>query len=348
MIDWRVAEHLAGLVAGEGPPGREPSTKLASLVAASEALVVDYTGLTPTTLLPPPEAVDRPAWVRANLRSIRRLVEPLTDRVGENLGPLRGPARAASGLVVAAEVGVVLGFLGQRVLGQYDLVLLDASVPARLLFVAPNLEQATTRLGADRDDLWTWVALHEVTHAVQFTGVPWLRDHLAGMLRELLDSFDVKVDPKRLARLPARDDLRGLVDAVRDGGLMSVVARPEQRELIDRVQATMALLEGHAEHVMDAVGEAQLPRLPELRSALERRRREQPPLMKLLGRLLGLEMKMRQYALGKAFCDAVVERGGIEALNRAWAAPENVPTAAELEDPGAWLERTAPPAATPA
>jgi putative hydrolase len=110
----------------------------------------------------------------------------------------------------------------------------------------------------------------------------------------------------------------------------------------------MALLEGHAEHVMDAVGEAQLPRLPELRSALERRRREQPPLMKLLGRLLGLEMKMRQYALGKAFCDAVVERGGIEALNRAWAAPENVPTAAELEDPGAWLERTAPPAATPA
>ena len=348
MIDWRLAERLAGAVAGEGPPGRQPSTQLASLVAASEALVVDYTDITPTAVLPVPESVDRTAWVRANLRSVRRLVEPLTDRVGENLGPLRGPARAASGLVVSAEVGVVLGFLGQRVLGQYDLALLDADVPPRLLFVAPNLEQATTRLGADRDDLWTWVALHEVTHAVQFTGVPWLRDHLAGMLRELLDSFDVKVDPKRLTRLPARDDLKGLIDAVRDGGLMSVVARPEQRELLDRVQATMALIEGHAEHVMDAVGEQQLPRLPELRASLERRRREQPPLVKLIGRMLGLELKLRQYKLGKAFCDTVVEAGGIEALNRAWATPANVPTAAELEDPKAWLVRTAPETPAPA
>jgi coenzyme F420 biosynthesis associated uncharacterized protein len=189
------------------------------------------------------------------------------------------------------------------------------------------------------------VGIHEVTHAVQFTGVPWLREHLASQLRALLETVDVTVDPTKLASLqvPSLDDLRGAFDRFKEGGLVTMVAGPERMAILDRVQATMAVVEGHAEHVMDAVGEDVLPSLPELRSALDRRRREKPPAVRLLERLIGLELKMRQYELGREFCDAVVEQAGIEALNRVWISPEHLPTLPELEAPAAWIERTATP-----
>jgi coenzyme F420 biosynthesis associated uncharacterized protein len=208
--------------------------------------------------------------------------------------------------------------------------------------VEPNLDDAVRTLDADREELVRWVALHEVTHALQFAGVPWLREHLAAMIRELTESLTVSIDPSRVRRLPSRDDLRGLVEAVREGNLVSFVAGEDQKLLLDRIQATMALVEGHAEHVMDAVGAQVLPSLPRLRSAMDRRRESQGVIARLVARLIGLDLKLRQYVVGKRFCDAVVERGGVEALNRAWIAPANLPSLAELDDPDAWLARTAP------
>jgi coenzyme F420 biosynthesis associated uncharacterized protein len=170
--------------------------------------------------------------------------------------------------------------------------------------------------------------------------VPWLTEHLAGMLRELLASVQVKVDPSALLKLPTVEDLKGLWDSVREGGLVTAVAGPERKALIDRLQAAMALIEGHAEHVMDAAGAPVLPNVAQLRQALNRRRRERPPMFKLIERLLGLDLKLRQYEEGKRFCDAVVARGGIDALNRAWTAPERLPTLEELDDPAGWIRRT--------
>ena len=191
----------------------------------------------------------------------------------------------------------------------------------------------------------TWVTVHEVTHAVQFTAVPWLRDHLAGHLRHILESVDVKVEPGAVMRLPTTDDLRVLVDRAREGGLVTLVAGPERMAIIDSVQATMAVIEGHAEHVMDAVGEEVLPSLAELRGALDRRRREKSPAFKLFEKLLGLELKMKQYELGRSFCDAVVDAGGIETLNRVWTGPGMLPTLGEIEAPELWLQRTSARAA---
>jgi coenzyme F420 biosynthesis associated uncharacterized protein len=219
-------------------------------------------------------------------------------------------------------------------------VLLDAASPERLLFIAPNLRVAAERLDVDEAELVAWVAFHEVTHAVQFTSVPWLREHLAGLLRRLLETVDVRIEPAALLRLPSADDLRALVDRVRDGGLVTLVAGPERMAIIDEMQAVMAVIEGHAEHVMDAVGADALASLDELRAALERRRNEKPPYARLLERLLGLELKLRQYRLGKSFCDEVVARGGIETLNRVWSGPAALPTLAELEAPEAWIART--------
>ena len=147
------------------------------------------------------------------------------------------------------------------------------------------------------------------------------------------------MDPARLLKLPSAQDLRTLVDAVRQGELITLVVGRERREVIDRMQATMAVVEGYAEHVMDAVGADVLPSRGRLREALNRRRRDRHPVLKLFERLLGLELKMRQYEEGKRFCDAIVSEAGMEVLNQVWSSPENLPTPAELREPGTWIVR---------
>ena len=345
MIDWSLASQIAQLVAGRPEPA-PLGKRLADASEESERLVVAYTRLVPDAPLPRAEAVARPEWIQANLDSMQGLLDPVTDRIAEGLGVLRGPLQAGAGYLLAAEVGVVVGYLSQRVLGQYEVVLLDPDAKGRLLFVEPNIAEAAANLGGDPDEFLRWVALHETTHAVQFAGVPWLREHLASLVRELTESLTVSVDPSKLARIPSADDLRGLVDAVRRGDLIGFATTPEQRAVLDRVQATMAVVEGHAEHVMDAIGAEVIPGLDRLRAAMERRRERQPALGRLIARLIGLEMKMQQYRLGKAFCDGVVERGGIEALNLVWRDASSLPSLDELEDPEAWLRRvSAQPAA---
>jgi coenzyme F420 biosynthesis associated uncharacterized protein len=340
LVDWRIARMIAGQVAGE-PAVPLPAGDLIDLCEDGERRVVAYTELTPAAPLPPPEAVDRKAWIDANLRSMRGVLDPMAEKLGKGGGPLGGALQGVGGLVMAAEVGGLVGLMAQRVLGQYDVPMLDPEGPARLLFVVPNLHEAAGKLGVDEADLLRWVALHEVTHAVQFSSVPWLRAHVAGLLGELLESMDVKLELRGLLGGAGRQELSELVARVREGGVLTAFLGPERRALLDRIQATMALIEGHAEHVMDAAGAGALPDLAGLREALDRRRRTRPPMWRLLERLLGLDMKLKQYEVGKRFCDAVVEQAGVAGLNRAWSSPELMPTWAELERPQAWLARAA-------
>ena len=228
-----------------------------------------------------------------------------------------------AGGVMAIEAGAVSGFLAGRVLGQYEFPVLEPDKPARLLFVAPNLAHAAERSSAPDDQLLRWVALHEMTHALQFGGVPWLREHLAGMLRELLGALEM--DPRSLLRVPDLTDLRKLFERVREDGLAMVMIGPEKRGTLDRVQAFMAVLEGYAEHVMDAVGADVLDDLPSLRSALQKRRRDRSGLLKLLERLIGMDLKLRQYEQGKAFCDGVVARAGSRASTGSGSRPRPCP-----------------------
>jgi coenzyme F420 biosynthesis associated uncharacterized protein len=343
MIDWFIAQRIATFVAGTGdaPP---PQIDLAPLTAQAEERVVAYTGLVPVRPLPPPEGISRREWVQSNIETMRAVLDPVLARAGSSLGPLRPALQIGMGFVMSTEVGVVLGYLGQRVLGQYELVLLDEAAqdhPPRLLFVLPNLGQAVSSFGADEREFMTWVALHEVTHAVQFAGVPWLHGYMSGMVKELLASAELRLDAPRKFRPPSRDEVQRMVAALRKGDLVSILTTEGERELLDRVQAVMAVIEGHAEHVMDAVAPDLVPSLPRLRSALDRRRRSQSRLSRLAARLLGLDLKMRQYEQGKRFCDAIVAQGGVEALHRVFSGPEALPSLAELDDPGAWLERTA-------
>lgn len=269
-----------------------------------------------------------------------------------------GSLRSASGHLLGAQLGAVTGMLSQRVLGQYDISLLDASAPPRLLLLAPNLAAAARNLGVDRDELIAWVAIHEITHAVQFSGAPWLREHLGSMLRELLDGLRLSAaarspsgnvtgwlrDPGALLRSAREGELRALVERARRGELLRLGLGDERWRIVERMQATMSLIEGHAEHTMDAVGAEFLPSLGRLRAAMTHRRESRGLPWRVLERLLGLELKMRQYEVGRGFCDAVVEAGGPEMLAVAWRSPAELPSTQELAEPALWLARIGVPA----
>lgn len=340
MVDWGVARRIAAGIAGDPPMPVLPGD-LIGLCEDAEQRVTAYARLTPLAALPTPEAIDRTAWSEANIGGMQGVLDPVAGRIAPATGFLAAPLRAAAGLLIGAEVGGLLGLMSQRVLGQYEVPPTDPQRPARLLFVAPNLTEAAERLAVDDGQLLRWVVLHEVTHGVQFSSVPWLRAHVAALVGELSDALEVRVDPRALMKLADADELRAAAQRLRDDGLVGAALGPQRRAVMDRIQATMALIEGHAEHVMDATGADVLHDVVALRTALDRRRRERPPLLRVLERLLGLEMKLRQYETGKRFCDTVVARAGIDALNCAWAEPAALPSWAELEAPDTWLDRVA-------
>jgi len=343
LIDWIIAERLAALVSGPGN-GRLPRVDLGELATLSEQRVVEYTGMVPAGPLPPAEGIGRREWVASNISSTRALLDPMLSRAGKRLAPNTPSAQIGVSFLLSVEVGLLVGYLASRILGQYELVLLDEAAgehPPRLLFVLPNLGEAVAKFDADEREFKTRRALHAVKHAVQFGSVPWLQPHLAGLVRELLHNAELRIERKRRLRLPDRDDLARVGRSVRHADLIGLVASEAERGLIDRVQAVMAVIEGHAEHVMDAVAPDLLPSLPRLRRALDERRREQTRLSKLVARLLGLELKLRQYERGKQFCDFVAREAGLTGLGRVFSAPEALPSLEEIDDPARWLARTA-------
>jgi uncharacterized protein (DUF2342 family) len=377
VIDWGAAQRIGELIAGSPPFGGVRTASVEPLAHDFARRVSEYSALPLPAELPAVEAVDRPQWIAANLRSMRPLVGLLTERIDGGTGPLAAPLRSATGLLLGAQVGALTGVLSQRVLGQYDLALLDASVPPRLLLLAPNLALGARNLRVDRDELVSWVTIHEITHAVQFSGAPWLREHLAGMVRELIEGLKVTLgglgsapedapedrQPEgqngsvagergggkaaglgwlpALPDLPDPGELRELLERARRGELLRLTLGEDRWQLVERMQAVMSLIEGHAEHTMDAIGAEVLPSLPALRAAMTRRRQDRGLPWRVLERLLGLELKLRQYEVGRRFCDAVVREGGPQALARAWTGPDALPSANELQAPAEWLARVA-------
>jgi coenzyme F420 biosynthesis associated uncharacterized protein len=343
MVDWSLARQIARFAAGSGSADTPaPTAELGALVGDAEVHLRDYTGLALADPIPEPEPVSRSEWADVNLDSLAALLEPVSSRLSERLGstgPFAGPLRAVTAATLAAEAGLVIGYMSQKVLGQYEVSLLDIERPPRLLFVTPNLEKAVRELDADRDSFMGWIVLHELTHVFEFSGVPWLREHMSALMREYMRTVEVRFERGAAGGLPSLPDPARIVQEFREGGLVALVQTREQRRLLVGIQSAMAVIEGYSEHVMDAVGERVLPAYEGLREAMERRRRSRSYPERVLQRLLGLDLKMRQYEEGKAFCDGVVERAGIAGLNRVWERPEQLPSAEELRDPHAWLER---------
>jgi coenzyme F420 biosynthesis associated uncharacterized protein len=345
MVDWELAGRTARKLMSSGPETtREEAAgvvrELHEAAAAAVAHVETLTGLHPVPGGPSPEVavVDRPAWVDANVLGMSALLDPLVTKLQEQQERPPGPlAMAIGSRATGAQAGAVLSYLASRVLGQYEVF----GTGGRLLLVAPNIVATERKLGVDPSDFRLWVCLHEMTHQLQFTAVPWLRDHLEQEISRFVAVTDLTPE---VLRERLQDVLHGVVDAVRGGegggeGLMALISEPAQREVLDRITAVMSLVEGHAEFVMDGVGPDVVPSVRVLRQRFAQRRKGTGPFDRVVRRLLGLEQKMKQYADGRIFVGGVVDLVGMDGFNRVWSGPENLPLIDELTDPARWVER---------
>ncbi|MEU0098944.1 zinc-dependent metalloprotease [Streptomyces sp. NPDC006267] len=363
MVDWKLAVATATRLVRPGPEisreeARAVVAELRRHARASEEHVRDFTRMIPDGTEPedtPVLVVDRAGWIRANVAGFRELLRPLLAKMESRRsgGPGGAVLGAVGGKVTGVELGMLLSFLASRVLGQYETFApatrdlpASANGGGRLLLVAPNIVHVERELDVDPHDFRLWVALHEETHRTQFTGVPWLRDHLQGEIQTFLDETDV--DPMTfLERL--REAAQSLSGAGRpegeqgeDGGrsLVDIVQTPAQREVLGRLTAVMSLLEGHADFVMDGVGPEVVGSVAEIREKFQRRRAQGAGrLDQALRKLLGLDAKLRQYKDGEKFVRSVVEEVGMDGFNRVWTSPNTLPTKAEIARPADWVAR---------
>ncbi|ALU94564.1 MULTISPECIES: zinc-dependent metalloprotease [Streptomyces] len=362
MVDWNLAVATATRLVRPGPDisreeARAVVAELRRHAKASEEHVRLFTRMIPEGTEPedtPVLVVDRPGWIKANVAGFRELLQPLLAKMESRRsgGPGGAVLGAVGGKVTGVELGMLLSFLASRVLGQYETFApatrelpASANGGGRLLLVAPNIVHVERELDVDPHDFRLWVALHEETHRTQFTGVPWLRDHLRGEIQTFLDETDV--DPTTfLERLrEAAQSLSGGRPEGEQGesdtrSLVDIVQTPAQREVLGRLTAVMSLLEGHADYVMDGVGPDVVGSVSEIREKFQQRRAQGAGrLDQALRKLLGLDAKLRQYKDGEKFVRSVVDEVGMDGFNRVWTSPNTLPTKAEIAKPADWVAR---------
>ncbi len=339
-IDWDLAQRVARRVSGRDPLSASYlsgslDTDFEAVTREAESLVSDHTGL---RVADPARAqvVDRAAWIAANVASMRTLLAPLTERMGDRMVSSRFAPIARR--VTGTETGLLLGYLSQRVLGQYDLLVPEGSGADAVYYVGGNILTLEKRFAFRPHDFRLWVAIHEVTHRAQFVGVPWMRGYFLSLVDESLRMVDP--DPRRIVQALTRavDELRNGRNPLDDGGVVALLATPEQRAVLSRVQALMSLLEGHGNRVMNRLGEQHVVGQARMARVLQARRQSRG-LTAVLHKLVGLESKLRQYDLGESFIAAIERDAGPRALDPVWRRPENVPTLEELEQPTRWLAR---------
>jgi len=350
MVDWDLAVSAAARLAGPGPMITRPEADavVAELRAGADrstGLVREFTGLEATERTAPVLVVDRTGWIQANADGFADVLGPLVEKLQAKRGAPNPVTEAVGSKVTALEVGGLLGFMSSKVLGQFDPFFSgpghDGVAPAagRLLLVAPNIVHVENELGLDSRDFRLWVCLHEETHRVQFTAVPWMTEHIHGEIDRLVSAVDL--DPAKVAAVLG-DAVKRIGDVVRgdeEVSLLDLFSTPEQRVVMDRLTGVMSLLEGHADVVMDGVGPQVIPSVDEIRRKFNQRRKGTSYLDRVLRRLLGLDAKMAQYRDGAAFVRAAVDAVGMDGFNAVWAGPENLPSKAEIGDPAAWVRR---------
>jgi putative hydrolase len=387
-VDWGFARSVAQRVAGEDAffdsyHAASLGDDLLGLTTRAEALVEAETGLVSAAGPARAKVTDRMGWVDANLASFERLMRPLIGRLNDNaasddlddddagdavdtdgrpddltsrLESVLAPVGRAIGSVgetvgpkvAGAELGVLLGWMSSRVLGQYDLLIVEDDKPHEqdwVYYVGPNMLSLEKRYGFPPQEFRLWIAVHECTHRAQFTGVPWLRPYFLSLVNELLDS--VEPDPKRFfdALSDAVAEARnGDGSSLRDGGISALLSTPEQRETMKKVTGLMSLLEGHGDITMDRATVDIIPSQARFARVMSQRRKNASPLTRIIQRLTGLEAKLAQYEEGEDFVRAVEAAGGRQLFDNVWAEPEALPSIDEIREPQLWIDRVRTPA----
>ena len=338
-VDWATARTVARIVAGRDPLvtsylGASLDADFGALTVMAEELVAEHTGLHAPGHVRA-VVLDRREWVDSNLASMRNLLDPLMQRFGEQMA--HNPFAPIGRRIAATEMGALLGYLAQRVLGQYDLLVPDDRGEA-VYYVGANVLGLEKRFAFRPRDFRLWIAIHEVTHRAQFVGVPWMRGYFMSLVQQVFQLVDP--DPRTLTRAVSNavEAIRRGQNPLDEGGLVSLIASPEQRGVLGQVQSLMSLLEGHGNVVMTDLGARHVAGEERMARVLHQRR-QTGGIAQQIQKLLGIEQKMRQYEVGEKFVRGVIEIGGERAIDHAWVGPENLPVLAELDDPSAWLAR---------
>jgi coenzyme F420 biosynthesis associated uncharacterized protein len=343
LVDWDAAARVARLAAGTGPQAhRSEQARMNEdfrvAVAEAESLITQFSGLSIDGPRTRPWVMSRPQWIDRSLRGFETAIEPLARRFMERNREGEGATAGIRRKVLAGQAGGLLGYVARRVLGQYDLFL-PPDDRDLLYFVGPNVLAVERKFGFPPQDFRLWLSLHEVTHRVQFSGVPWLRDHVMSLVDSYLES--VELDPRRLVEI-----VRRAVDEARRGarwqgmGIVFLLMSEEQRETFKKMQAVMSLLEGHGNYVMHTLAGGRVTGADRMRRALDRRR---AGAHRLFQRAIGLEAKVAQYGLGERFVSRVVDRAGAGGFAKVWERPENLPSLDEVYRPDGWVQRVAAP-----
>jgi coenzyme F420 biosynthesis associated uncharacterized protein len=334
-VDWEFAATVGAKLVRPGPAAsdytrRQVIDQLADAARNAELPVREVTGLNEGGEIPEARVVDRVEWIRAATKPMRVMTGGSDDRPG-----------FITGRVTGAQTGAVLAFVSSGILGQYDPF---GPNGGELLLVYPNVIAVERQLRVLPADFRLWVCLHEVTHRVQFRANPWLAQHMSQSLAVLTEDAgeDVTEIIGRLTELlrNKRDGVAAEPNSSGVLGLLRAVQSEPQRRALDQLLVLGTLLEGHADHVMDAVGPAVVPSVATIRRRFnERRQRKQPPLQRIARALLGFDAKLSQYTRGKAFVDHVVDRVGMARFNAVWSNAETLPLPSEIDEPQRWIDR---------
>jgi coenzyme F420 biosynthesis associated uncharacterized protein len=359
MIDWArtrdIAERMNRGDVLNATERQRLDEYYGDLVDRCIPIVTEYTGSSLPSTHQRTFAFDRIDWINANLDGFKRMFEPIQNLDSPN-GKHGTANRLMSGInqnILSYEVGLLLGYLAKRVLGQYDLALLGREPVSvgKLYYVEPNIQGTESKLGLPKDDFRMWLALHETTHAFEFEAHPWVRVHFNSLLERYM-AF-MKQDAEYL-----KQGMRGLkvfADRVRSGrsedgsgSWIEAFMNGEQRALFNQMQAMMCVVEGYSNHVMNAVGKALLENYDLISRKFEERQKQRTQAEQLFARLTGLDVKMEQYRAGERFIDEIVRQRSHDLARRVWEAPEFLPTMEEIRNPRLWIARVESPAVLPA
>lgn len=349
LVDWERVGNMAKQIVKEQAPTRawhdEWETYYRGMVDRCYPVITAEMGRDLPAPVDSIAAFSRNEWIDANIANFRELFEPI-EAIYRRVQPTNGVASVVMGdlnqAVLSSEVGVLLGYLARRVLGQYDLSLLgkEPVTAGRLYFVEPNISAVQAELGLDPDDFRLWIALHETTHAYEFEAYPWVRQYFNSLLEEYFSylSDDLTNFSSGLG------GLRSLLDRARSNlnngdSWIEMVMSEDQRSLFNRLQSLMAIIEGYSNYIMNAVGARLLPTYDSIKERIEQRAARRTPIEQLFVRITGLALKMEQYRLGETFINAVVAERGVQFANKVWDGPDMLPTMEELRDPQAWIAR---------
>lgn len=300
-------------------------------VQEAAVAVADFTGLVPLGPLPRPVVFNRAEWIVTTVQTMGPLIEPFVQE-------LKAGRRLGSRLMktaVRAELGLVVAYLSRRVLGQFDISLIEpAAHEGRLFFIYPNIIEAESKLGVDESEFRRWLALHETTHVFQFKATTWLRPYISHLLSEQLKYLQT-----RLSEEGRNQNSRLTVGSLLVPGGLSKIMSVDENPNLAKMQALMSVLEGYSEFVMERVAAARGEGSQNIAEMFDHARRTQRLGHKIIERVIGLQVKIDQYRLGYQFINEVASAADMALVNRVWEGPEKLPTLTELHRPALWISR---------